>query len=272
MEGQNIAIEYRSAEDRSRLAELANELVRLNVEVIVAQDAGVAVAKKATEVVPIVFGFSGDPVVAGFVGSLARPGGNMTGKTFLSFELAGKRLELPKEVVPKISRVAVLANPAHPGEERELRETQAAASTLGITLKYLQARVSGEFGSALDTISKERADGLLVLPEAVTMAQRTRLAEFAAKRRLPTVFGWKEYVEAGGLMSYGPSLDERFRRLAVYVDKILKGAKPADLPVEQPTRFELVINMKTANALSLTIPQSVLIRADQAISGRQLTL
>ena len=190
----------------------------------------------------------------------------MTGVTFLAFELVGKRLELLKEVLPKISRVAVLANPAHPGEQRELRETQNTAQSLGTTLQYLQAKASTDFDSAFEAVSKQHANALLVFPDALTMAHRVRIAEFAAKSRLPSMFGWKEYVEAGGLMSYGPNLQDLFRqRIPMYVDKILKGTKPADIPVEQPTKFEFIINLKAAKQIGLTIPPNVLVRADKVI-------
>jgi ABC-type uncharacterized transport system substrate-binding protein len=265
VEGHNIVIEYRSGEV-SRLADLANELAQLKVDVIVAQGTATASAKKGAGGTPIVFGVSGDPVEGGFVAGLARPGGNMTGVTFLAFELVGKRLELLKEAMPKISRVAVLANPGHPGEQQELRETQTTAQSLGTTLTYLQVKGSADFDSAFDVISKQHANALLVFPEVVTMAHRVRIAEFAAKSRIPSMFGWRTYVEAGGLMSYGPNVEELYRqRIAVYVDKILKGAKPADLPVEQPTKFELVINLKAAKQIGLTIPPNVLARADKVI-------
>src|SRR5262249_15676815 len=203
-------------------------------------------ARDATKTIPIVFAASGEPVEAGFVESIARPGGNMTGMSWLSFELVGKRLELLKEAVPRVSRVAILSNPQHPGEQRELRETQSAARALGMTLEYYQTRTRAEFDTAYDAISKQTLNGLLVFPEAVTLSNRQGIIGFAAKPRLPSMLGWTEFVEAGGLMSYGPNRDESFRRIAVYVDKILKGTKPADLPTELPLRFELVINLKTA--------------------------
>jgi len=265
VEGRNVVIERRSGDNRTRLAEAAAELVRLNVEVIVTPGAATSAAKRATETVPIVFSYSGDPVEAGFVKSLGRPGGNMTGITWLAFELVGKRLELLKEAAPRVSRVAVLANPAHPGERRELGETEQAARAVGATVQYHQVRTTADFHAAFDAIVRDNANALLVFPESVTMTHRRHMAEFAAKHRLPSVFGWREYVEAGGLMAYGPNRLETARRLAMYVDKILKGAKPTDLPVEQPTKFELVINLKTAKALGLTIPQSLLLRADQVI-------
>ena len=265
-EGRNIVIEHRSAEGRPRLVELANELVREKVEVIVASGGPAArSAKEATKSIPIVFTTSGDPVEHGFVDSIARPGGNMTGMSWLSFELVGKRLELLKEAVPRVSRVAILSNPQHPGERRELRETQSTARALGISLDYYQTRTTADFDTAFDTIAKEKANGLLVFPEAVTMRNRLRMIEFASKHRLPSMFGWKEFVEAGALMAYGPNRDESYKRIAVYVDKILKGAKPADLPVELPRRFELVISLNTAQQIGLTIPPNVLARADRVI-------
>ena len=234
VEGRNLVIESRSG-DEARLPELATELVRLNVEVIVTPGVATEAAKKATETVPIVFSFSGDPVEAGFVKSLGRPGGNMTGITWLAFELVGKRLELLKEAVPGVSRVAVLANPAHPGEQRELGETERAARAVGATVQYQQVRTTTAFDAAFDAIIRNTADALLVFPDFVTFGHRQQIAEFALKHRLPSVFGWREYVEAGGLMAYGPNRLETAKRLAVDVDKILKGAKPGDLPVEQPT-------------------------------------
>jgi len=264
-EGHNIVFEYRSSDDRSRLAELATELVQWKAEVIVAAGGAAGPAKMATDAVPIVFLFSGDPIEARLVDSLARPGGNMTGITWLAFELVGKRLELLKEAVPRVSRVAVLASPAHPGEQRELMETQTTARALGTTLQYHQVTASADVERAFDATIKENANALLVFPDPVTMRHRKEIAEFAAKNRLASVFGFKEYVESGGLMSYGPSRDEPQRRIAVYVDKILKGAKPADLPVELPMKFEFVINLKTAKQIGLTIPPNVLARADRVI-------
>jgi putative ABC transport system substrate-binding protein len=265
VEDQNIVFEYRAAEDRSRLAELATELSQLKPDVIVTTGGATARAKMATGTVPIVFSFSGDPVEAGFVKSIARPGGNMTGITWLAFELVGKRLELLKEAVPTVSRVAILANPAHPGEQRELAETQTTAQTLGTTLQYHQVRATRDFDVAFDAIIKQNANALLVFPESTTLQHRKQIAEFAAKRRLPSMFAWKEYIEAGGLISYGPDREETVRRLAVYVDKILKGATPADLPVELPRKFDLIINLKTAKAIGLTIPPNLLARADRVI-------
>jgi putative ABC transport system substrate-binding protein len=264
IEGQNIKIEYRGHEDRSQLASLAAELVREQVEVIVTQGAATRAAQ-AAGTVPIVFGFSGDPVEAGLVKSLARPEGNMTGITMLAFELVGKRLEVLKEAVPRVSRVAVLASPAHPGEQRELSESQRTARNVGFTLLYRQVSTTADVNAALDATTKDNANALLAFPDPVTSSHRRQIAEFAAKQRLPSVFGWSDYVEAGGLMSYGPDHNALWRRLAFHVDKILKGAKPADLPVELPTKFELVINLKTAKQIGLTIPPNVLARADRVI-------
>lgn len=266
VKGQNIVIESRGGDTRPRLLELANELIREKVEIIVASGGPAArSAQDATKTIPIVFATSGEPVETGFVDSLARPGGNMTGMSWLSFELVGKRLELLKEAAPRVSRVAILSNPQHPGEQRELRETQSTARALGMILEYHQTRTSAEFDAAYDAISKQNVNGLLVFPEGVTLANRLRIIEFAAQNRLPSMLGWKEFVEAGGLMSYGPNRDDSFRRIAVYVDKILKGAKPTDLPVELPKKFELVINLITAKQIALTIPPNILARADRVI-------
>jgi putative tryptophan/tyrosine transport system substrate-binding protein len=264
IEGQNIVIEFRTAE-QSQLTQLANELVQQKVEVIVASGPAARPAQMATGTVPIVFNFSGDPVEAGFIDSLARPGRNMTGVTQLAFELVGKRLEILKEAVPRVSRVGVLASPLHAGEQREFRETQSTARALGITLLYNQVKDTAEVGAAFDAIIKEKSNALLVFPDPVTNAHRTQIVEFAVNHRLPSMFGRKEPVEAGGLMSYGPSLEELYRRIPVHVDKILKGAKPADLPTELPTKFEFFINLKTAKQIGLTIPPNVLVRADKVI-------
>jgi ABC-type uncharacterized transport system substrate-binding protein len=264
IEGQNIVIEFRTGE-RSQLAQLANELVQQKVEVIVATGPAAYTVRTATETIPIVFSVSGDPIEAGLIDSLARPGRNMTGITWLAFELVGKRLELLKEAVPRVSRVAVLADPAHPGEQRELRETESTARALGVTLQYNQVKDTEAVTAAFDTVLKEKANALLVFPDAVTNVHRTQIAEFTVKRRLPSMFGLSTYVEAGGLMSYGPRLEDVYRRIPAHVDKILKGAKPADVPTELPTKFEMVINLKTAKQIGLTMPPNVLARADRVI-------
>jgi len=268
VEGQNIAIEYRWAEGRfERLPDLAAELVRLKVDVIVSvvTQASLA-AKNATRTIPIVMVAAGDPLGSGLVASLARPGGNVTGPSSMYAELAGKQLELLKETVPKVSRVAVLWNPANAvWQAQMLRATEVAARALGLQLQLLEARGPDELEGAFAAMTRERASALLVQVDVIFALHARRLADLAAKRHLPAMYGSREHVEAGGLMSYAPNIPDLFRRAATYVDKILKGAKPADLPVEQPTRFELIINLKTAKALGLTIPPSLLVRADQVI-------
>jgi putative ABC transport system substrate-binding protein len=267
LEGQNIVIEYRWAEGRSeRLPGLAAELVRLNVDVIVAPNTQAALAaKNATRTIPIVFAGVADPAGTGLIASVARPGGNVTGLSFLSPELGAKQLELLKEAVPKASRIAVLWNPGNPGLALTLRETEVAAKALAVQLQIREARGPNEIDSAFSAMTRERPGALLVLGDAVFLLHRTRLADLATRSRLPAMYNFREFVDAGGLMAYAANLADLFRRAAAYVDKILKGAKPPDLPVEQPMKFELVVNLKTAKALGLTIPQSVLIRADHVI-------
>jgi putative ABC transport system substrate-binding protein len=267
IEGQNIAIEYRFAEGRpERLPALAAELVRLKVDVIVtAAPAAPEAAQRATNTIPIVFAVVGDPVAVGLVASVARPGGNITGLSSMASEVVGKQLELLKEVAPKVSRMAVLQNPSNQAHRFVLRQAEGAARTLGLQLHIVQAGTPAEIEAAFATMSSQHAGGVLVLRDSFFLAQRAQIAALAAKDRLPSVYGLKEQVEAGGLMAYGASTPPMYRRAAAYVDKILKGAKPADLPVEQPTKFELVINLKTAKALGLTIPQSLLQRADEVI-------
>jgi len=267
VDGQNIAIEYRFAEGRpERLPALAAELVRLKVDVIVTGGPPAPEAtKQATSTIPIVFAVTGDPVAEGLVASIARPGGNITGLASIASETVGKQLELLKEVVPKVSRVAVLQNPSNHGHPFVLRQAEGAARALGVQLHIVQARTPPEIEAAFAAMRSQRAGGVLILRDQLFLTQRTQIAALAAKSRLPAVYGNREYAEAGGLMAYGASTPHMYRRAATYVDKILKGAKPADLPVEQPMRFELVINLKTAKALGLTIPQSILIRADEVI-------
>ena len=263
VEGKNLVIEYRYAERKlDRLPDLAAELVRLKVEVIVASDSTtIPFAAQATRSIPIVMMVSDDPVGAGFVASLARPGGNITGLSNVSVDLAGKRLELLKEVVPKLSRVAVLGPPRNP----DWTEFVNATAAMGIKLQTLKVRDSKEFEDAFEVARRGRATGLIVLPSPLTNSNRKKIVALAAKSRLPAMYPLKEYVEEGGLIAYGPNIPEMHRRAAVYVDKILKGAKPADLPVEQPMKFEFVINLKAAKQIGLTIPQSVLYRADKVI-------
>jgi putative ABC transport system substrate-binding protein len=268
VEGQNVVIEYRFAEGRyDRLPELAAELVRLKVDIIVTVATPAAVAAKdATATIPIVGISLGDPVGIGLIASLARPGGNVTGLSYsVGLELVRKQLELLKEIVPKVRRVAILSNPANPFHAFATRDVKGAARSLGVQLQLLEARGPTEFDGAFAAMVKKRVGALVVVPDQMFQLHRTRLADLVARSRLPAAYGIREYVEAGGLISYGTSLPDLWRRAATYVDKILKGAKPGDLPVEQPTKFELVINLKTAKALGLTIPPSLLARADEVI-------
>jgi putative ABC transport system substrate-binding protein len=268
IEGKNIIIEWRYAEGKlDRLPELAAELVRLNVDVIVtAGPPDTRAAKQATRTIPTVMTQDADPVGSGFVASLARPGGNITGLSTLAPELSGKRLELLKEIVPKLSRVAVFGTSTFPGNAQALKETERAAGALAVQLQYLDLRGSKDFETAFRGAAKGRADGVLMLVWGVALEpHRKQLVELAAKSRLPAIYADREHVEAGGLMSYGVSVTDLFRRAATYVDKILKGAQPADLPVEQPTKFEFIINLKAAKQVGLTIPPNVLARADKVI-------
>jgi len=271
VEGRNVVIEYRDAEGKlERLPALAAELVALKVDVIVTGGGTptALAAKQATRTVPIVFIAVGDPVTSGLVTSLARPGGNVTGLTSLAPELVGKWLELLTQAVPGVSRVAFLWQPGVIGERTEkdmLKAADVAARALGVRLQFVEARGPADIDRAFSDMTRTRAGALTVLPYAMFNSERRRLVDLAAKNRLPTVYSFREYVDAGGLMAYGPNLADLIRRAATYVDKILKGAKPADLPVEQPTKFELVINLKTAKALGLTIPPSLLGRADEVI-------
>jgi len=267
VEGRNILIEYRWAEGKNeRLPALIAELIALKVDVIVTAGTPAALAvKKATTSIPLVMAAVGDPVGVGLVASLARPGGNVTGLSAIAPELEGKRLELLREVVPRLSHIAVLWNPDNPFQPGSLKEARAAAQVLGIKVQLLGVRTAEDFPAAFAAILKERPDALLVLADRIFLHNRARIVDFEAKRRLPGMYPYRELVEAGGLMSFGPSYADMHRRAATYVDKILKGAKPADLPVEQPTKFDLVINLKTAKALGLTIPPSLLGRADEVI-------
>ncbi len=267
VEGKHFVIEGRSINDKpEQLSNLAAGLVRLKVDVIVTSGvAATRAAQKATTTIPIVFGNLGDPVAQGFVKSLARPGGNITGHTTVAGDLNLKLLEMLRSLLPKLSRVAILMNPANPEHIVNLKNVQAAAQKIGMTIVALEVRDTKEIESALAVMVKEKAQALIVRSSPPFMQERHRIAELAAKNRLPMVSTYREYAEAGGLFSYGPNLTDNYRRVAVYVDKIFKGAKPADLPVEEPTKFELVINRKTAKALGLTIPQSLLIMMDQAI-------
>jgi putative ABC transport system substrate-binding protein len=267
VEEKNIVIEYRYAEGKvDRMPDLAAELVRLKVDVIVtAGPPATRPAKEATNTIPIVMAQDSDPVGNGFVASLARPGGNITGLATLSPELSGKRLELLKEIVPKLSRVAVFGTSTRPGNAQSLKETELAAGAFGVQLQYLDVLGPKDIETAFREARKGRADAVLVLGSPVFNSQRKQIVELAVKSRLPAIYYATEFVEDGGLIFYGASFIDLYHRAATYVDKILKGAKPADLPVEQPTKFELVINLKAAKQIGLTIPPNVLARADRLI-------
>lgn len=267
IEGRNLAIEARFSEGSAeRLDQLAAELIQLKPQIIVTQG-GPAThpVARAGATMPVVFGYSGDPVEGKLVDSYARPGRNFTGISFLSLELVGKRMEFLKEALPGLKRVAIVARPEHPGEQGELRASQAAAKSLGLTIDYQQVRNESEFENALAAILKSRSEAIVVFPDAFMMRYSEKFAAFAAKNRIPAISGWARFAESGNLMTYGPNLRDVYRRLATYVDKIAKGAKPADLPVELPTTVELVVNLKTAKALGITIPNTILVRADKVI-------
>jgi len=264
-EGKTLVIEYRRAEGKfDRLPALAAELVRLKVDVIVTGGAiSTRGAKEATVSIPIVMAQDSDPVASGFVASLARPGGNITGLATLAPEISGKRLELLKEIVPRLSRVVVFGSSTEPANAQSLKETELAARALGVKLQHVDVLAPKDIETAFRAASKGRADAVLVLASSVANSQRTQIAELAVKNRLPAVYYQTEFVEDGGLMSYGVNFTDLFRRAATYVDKILKGAKPAELPVEQPMKFEFIINLKAAKQIGLTIPPNVLARADR---------
>jgi putative ABC transport system substrate-binding protein len=265
IEGRTVAIEYRWAEGRSeRFAEIAAEFVRLKVDVIVTGGNAVAAAKQVTSTIPIVFAVAVDPVGSGLLASLARPGGNATGLSIQSTDLAGKRLEILREVLPNLRRLAIIANVDYPGSARELAEVQATARQVGLDVDVLEIRRAEDIAPAFETL-KSGTQALYVCPDALVNANHARINTLALGSRLATMHGVRDYIGAGGLMSYGASTTDLFRRAGDLVDKILKGAKPADLPVEQPTKFELVINLTTAKALGLKIPEAFLLRADELI-------
>lgn len=268
VEGKNIILDVRySPGNMEGLTAAVDDLIQRKVLFIVSS--GVTMrAVRGVENVPVLFAMSGDPVELGIAKSLNKPGHNFTGSTFMSLEIAGKRVELIKEAVPRIRTLAVLSRVNHPGEGSERRATESAAQSLGITIAYVPFSSDRELDSALDAVRRARPDAMIVFPENVTIARRMKIAEFAAAQRLPSMFGWSEYVDAGGFMSYGGNQRDTYVRLAGYADRLLRGAKPADLPIEQPTKFELVINAKTAKTLGLTIPSSVLLRADRVIERR----
>jgi putative ABC transport system substrate-binding protein len=267
VEGQNIAVEYRFAEGKlDRLPVLAVELVSLKVDIIVTYgEAAIRALKQATKTIPIVVGVTGDLVVTGHAASLARPGGNITGLVDTSPDLSGKRLELLKEVVPKALRIAVLWNGGNPVKVLDFKETEMAAQAFGLKLQSLEVRASGDFESRFIAATTQGSGALVVLQDALTTSNARSIVDFATKSRLPAMYGSTEFVDVGGVMSYAANFPDLFRRAATYVDKILKGAKPAELPIEQPTKFELVINLKAAKQIGLTIPPNVLARADRVI-------
>jgi putative ABC transport system substrate-binding protein len=267
VEGRDVVIEWRSAEgDYDRLPKLAADLVQRKVEVIVVESTAAAqAAKRATSTIPIVMAIVADPVGSGLVTNLARPGGNVTGLSQMALEIGAKRLQLLKEAVPRLTRVAVLWNPATSWHSKAITDLKAAAPALSLELRFVGARAPEEFGSAFSDMSRAHAQALYQIDDALFFTYRTTLIKLASKARLPAVYAPREYAADGGLMSYGTNLGDLLRRSAAYVDKILKGAKPGDLPIEQPTKFELVVNIKTAKALGLTIPESVLLQADEVI-------
>jgi putative ABC transport system substrate-binding protein len=265
VEGRNLTLEFRYAEGKpERLKALAEELVQLRPDLIYAAGGDVVpFVKNATQTIPIVGMMSLDPVRAGLVPSLAHPGGNLTGFTFLLSELAGKRLEFLREVMPRLSRVAVVWNPDHP--DPDFKDTQAAASRLGIRLQSIEVRKPDDFDGALAMATRDRAEAVIAVSSRLMNLRQSQLLDFAAKNRIPIATGWGAWVQNGALLSYGPNIDEIVRQSASHVDKIFRGAKPADLPIEQPTRFELVLNLRTARTLNLTVPQSLIVRADRVI-------
>ncbi len=265
-EGRNLVTEYRYGDGASeRVPRLADELVRVPVDLIVAQGAAVFEISKLNLPVPIVYVISADPVTAGFAKSLARPLGNMTGVTLMAVEFNGKRLELLREILPKLRRVAIVGNPEHPGAHLERAFSEETGRRLGVTIRYLPTRNLDELTAAFDAMAADPPQAISILADGFGIQNRQRIIDFATSRRVPVISGWPVFAQSGALCTYGPLLTESYRRLAYYVDRILKGAKPADLPIEQPMRFELVINIRTAKALGITIPQSIRVRADRMI-------
>ena len=266
VEGRNFAIEFRYGDDAiERVPELAAELVRLPVDLIVAQGAAAFEIRKLGLTVPIVFVMSADPVSAGFADSLARPRGNMTGLTLMAVEFNGKRLELLKEIVPELRRVAIVGNPEHPGAHLERAFSEETARRLGLTIQYFPTPSQNELTRAFTAMAADPPQAISVLADGFAVQNRQSIIDFAMSHRVPVISGWPIFAESGAVCTYGPRLTESYRRLAHYVDRVLKGAKPADLPIEQPTRFELVINLNTAKALGITVPPSILARADEVI-------
>ena len=266
VEGRNLTIDYRYGNDAvERIPELAAELVKIPVDLIVAQGAAVSELSKLGLPVPIVYVFSGDPVSAGFADSLARPRGNMTGLTFMAAEFNGKRLEILRDVVPDLRRVAIVANPEHPGSQIERAYSEEFGRKLGLTIQYLRTRSRDELTNAFTEMAADPPQAISVFADGFAVQNRQSIIDFALSHKMPVVSGWPVFARSGALCSYGPRLTESYRRLADYVDRILKGAKPTDLPIEQPTKFELVLNQRTAQALGLTIPPTLLVSADEVI-------
>ena len=263
VEGRTLIIEPRWVSDRNRVPELARELAALKVRAIVVQGGITTFLQGVVDSTPIVFVTSGDPVIGGYVNSFNRPGGNFTGATMMSYEINGKRLELLREVFPQVTRVGVLSNPMHPGEYGELKVTEATAEKLGLKLSYGRIVSAADVELAFNLVRSKGADAINVLPDGVR--HREKFAALAAQQRIPVISGWQEFARAGGVMSYGPNVAKTYRRIASYVDKILRGSHPSELPVEQPTQFELVVNLKAAKALGLTVPPTLLARADEVI-------
>jgi ABC-type uncharacterized transport system substrate-binding protein len=266
IEGKSLIIEPRWISGRDRVPEIAREFIALKVRLIVAQGgAAASYLYGVIDSIPVVFVTSGDPIVSGYVNSFTRPGGNFTGATLMSYEINGKRLELLHEVFPQVTHVGVLSNPMHPGEYGELKATEAAADKLGLKLSYARIVSAADVEPAFNLVRAKGADAINILPDGSMMRYRERFVALAAQQRIPVVSGWQEFTRAGGVMSYGPNVAQTYRRIVSYVDKILNGAKPTDLPVEQPTKFELVINLRAAKALGVEIPPSVMLRADEVI-------
>ena len=265
-EGRNLAIEYRYGDDDpARVPELAAELVRLPVDLILAQGAAVPVAAKLGLPVPLVYVFSGDPVSAGFADSLARPRGNMTGLTFMAAELNGKRLELLREIVPGLRRIAIVANPAHPGEHLERDYTERYGRQLGLSTDYFATRARDELDRAFTAMAKNPPQAISLFADGFAIQYRQSIIDFGLSHRIPVISGWPVFARSGAICTYGPHLNSSYQRLAYYVDRILKGARPSELPIEQPTKFELVVNLRTAKTLGLKVPTSILLRADEVI-------
>ena len=266
VEGRNLTIDFRYADDdASRVATLADELVRLPVDLIVVQGEAVLEIKSMPQPVPVVYAYSGDPVIAGLAESLARPNPNMTGLTYMAVELNGKRLELLREMAPSIRRVALLANPAYPGESGERASSVATAGRIGFDVRYIGARTADELKAAFAKMATDKAQAISLLADSFTVQNRSSIMAFANEQRIPVVSSWPVFAEAGALCTHGPRLADSYRRLAYYADRVLRGTKPADLPIEQPTTIETIVNLKTADALGLKVPQSVLVRADRVI-------